>query len=143
LMMAGAPELEESSTWNSGTAQKAFTCLLNAGEATCSNCAEDLERRVLTGSHDPQYRLSKCLTLVCDDCLLQTPKASQDVICSHSPPCPSHLVSMNDRDPSPELPSVNEQRVLDPAKFPTKIMALVASLIEASGQKRYGVRYLT
>jgi SWI/SNF-related matrix-associated actin-dependent regulator of chromatin subfamily A3 len=142
-MMSEILGREESITWNSGTAQKTFIRLLNAGAATCSNCDEDLMSRAITGNYDPQYRLSKCLMLVCDDCLLNIPKASKDGICSHHPPCPSHWVSINDRDPSPELASVNERRDFDLAKIPTKVSALISNLNEARGQKRYGVIDLT
>ena len=127
-MVSVDSEVNESNTWNSGTAQEAFELALHAGAAICIDCGEDIGARIQEG-HVPQCRISKCLEILCGGCVAKRSNASGEAFSSHDPPCPSHEVSLPDVDLTSSVNSLESSLGLfDPTIIPTKVIALVDNI---------------
>ena len=134
--------IDDCSSWDRPTAQKAFENMIDAGVVECAGCSmnpaeamgEDSSQEI---SDFPKPRLSACLCLLCGFCLLKSVESSSKTsICGHSPKCPTAEVSMPGFPTSPQ--PKDTLPLIDDAEVPPKLKALMADLESSKvGEKRY------
>ncbi|UKZ83456.1 hypothetical protein TrVFT333_011265 [Trichoderma virens FT-333] len=141
----GASMQKAPESWAT-VAQQAFNLQGEMGGMQCRYCSSvaDASASLLNGIQIQQsLQLSKCLQLICSDCINMT----RPIDCGHSPSCPFAKVYLNPNSMEETSLSLHHlegttSSLPQTLKFPPKVTALVAQLKALPpGVKRYALSH--